>query len=102
MYLVKAIINPNDVKSKIQDLEKMVFGVLFTIFFTDNDFIKSCKTNINKKSWNFKKNEVIDNINNLSENILFDNYLKKIVFLILRIILLKLKIIGMMLCMLII
>ncbi|SEW26213.1 hypothetical protein [[Clostridium] fimetarium] len=59
----------------ICDLEKMEFGTLFELIFTDDDFIKMAKTKINAKSWKFTKSELIDDLFSFEEKALWDKLL---------------------------
>lgn len=65
----KSALNPDDKASEnIKDLEKKDLGEIFELLFTDIAFIKTVKSKINEKTWQFTKAELYDTINNIGED----------------------------------
>ena len=72
LYLVSERSDGGDGKENIKELESMDLGTLFTLIFTDPDFVLLTKKAINDKSWKFTKVEVLQSISAIEENTLWD------------------------------
>lgn len=71
LYL-KSALNPNQkAVENINNLESKDLGEIFTLLFTDNNFITSTKSTINQKTWQFTKTEVIESLQKIDENTLW-------------------------------
>lgn len=75
LYLASKLSNDSSDKQIIHNLEEMVFGDLFDLIFTDKEFIKRVKEKVNSKSWNYNKDEIINNLNEIEENTLWEKLL---------------------------
>lgn len=75
LYLASKLSSDSTDSEIIQELEKMDFGTLFELLFTDENFIKNVKTKINNKTWKYNKSEIMDELYNLEENTLWDKLL---------------------------
>ena len=75
LYLASKLSNDSTDSEIIQDLEKMDFGTLFELIFTDEDFIKNVKTKINNKTWKYNKSEIMDELYKIEEKTLWDKLL---------------------------
>ena len=60
---------------EVIDIERLDFGELFEDLFTDNEFIKNVRTKINDKSWKYNKDEIIDDLQCISEDTKWDKLL---------------------------
>ena len=72
LYLKGSLHKGEKAVENLKDLETKEFGKLFDLLFTDDDFIKRVKEQVNSKSWNYSKNEILDSIKDLTENTLWD------------------------------
>lgn len=75
LYLASTLSENSSDSEAIKDLEKMDFGTLFDLIFTDEKFIKSVKTTINAKNWNYSKAEIVNYLKDLEENTLWKKLL---------------------------
>lgn len=75
LYLASALQEDSESNKVIIDLEAKDLGEIFTTLFTDSSFVKKAKDKINKKTWQFTKNEILANIDELDEDILWDTLL---------------------------
>lgn len=73
LYLKSALQHDATASQNIKELESKDLGTIFELLFTDAQFIKDVKKNINEKSWQFTRDELINTINNLSENTVWDS-----------------------------
>lgn len=73
LYLKSALQHDATDSQVIKELESKDLGTIFELLFTDAQFIKDVKKNINEKSWQFTRDEIINTINQLSENTLWDS-----------------------------
>lgn len=73
LYLKSALQHDATDSQVIKELESKDLGTIFELLFTDAQFIKDVKKNINEKSWQFTRDELINTINNLSENTVWDS-----------------------------
>lgn len=72
LYL-KSIVNGSEKASEnIRDLEDKDLGKIFELLFTDEQFVKNVKSKVNDKTWQFTKNEVVESIQTLTEDTLWD------------------------------
>lgn len=75
LYLSSAVQGDNESKNIIRDLESKDLGEIFTMLFSDGNFVKSVKEKINQKTWQFTKQELLESVNALDENTLWDRLL---------------------------
>lgn len=75
LYLASALQGDNDSYKVINDIESKDLGEIFEALFSDSDFVKKVKEQINKKTWNFTRDELIACIESLKENTLWDTLL---------------------------
>jgi len=75
LYLASKLSSDSTDSEIIQDLEKMDFGTLFELIFTDENFIKNVKTKINNKTWKYNKSEIMDELYKIEEKTLWDKLL---------------------------
>lgn len=73
LYLKSALQHDATDSQVIKELESKDLGTIFELLFTDAQFIKDVRKNINEKSWQFTRDELINTINNLSENTVWDS-----------------------------
>lgn len=75
LYL-KSALNKNDIASKnIQDLESKDLGEIFTLLFTDDQFVKNVRATVNSKTWQFSRQEILSTIERITENTTWDHLL---------------------------
>ena len=73
LYL-KSALNKNDIATEnIKNLESKDLGEIFTLLFTDDLFVKKVKTAINTKTWQFTRQEILSEIEKLTENTTWDH-----------------------------
>lgn len=72
LYLKGSLHKGEKAVENLKDLETKEFGKLFDLLFTDDDFIKRVKEQVNSKTWNYSKNEILDSIKGLTESTLWD------------------------------
>lgn len=75
LYLASKLSENSSDSEAIQDLEKMDFGKLFDLIFTDEEFIKSVRSTINAKHWNYSKTEIVNYLKEIEENTLWKKLL---------------------------
>ena len=75
LYLASSIQGDKTSNQVINDLESKDLGEIFQALFADEDFVKKVKETINKKSWIFTRNEALQTIEKIDENILWDKLL---------------------------
>ena len=68
LYLKSALNKGDKAVENISGLESKDLGDIFTLMFTDENFIKSVKTTVNDKTWAFTKDEIIKSLNEIVEN----------------------------------
>ncbi len=73
LYLKSALNKGDKVVENISGLESKDLGDIFTLMFTDDDFIKSVKKTVNDKTWAFTKEEIIQSLNDIEENTKWDS-----------------------------
>ena len=61
----------------IKDLESKDFGEIFTLLFSDAQFVQGTKALVNNKTWQFTKDEILAAIEAISENTVWDNLIGK-------------------------
>ena len=73
LYLKSALSsNPKDAET-IQNLEEKDLGEIFTLLFSDTKFVNGVKKSVNDRTWQFTKAEILESIQNLIENTLWDD-----------------------------
>lgn len=66
--------NKNDAAvENIKNLESKDLGEIFTLLFTDDQFVKNVKTAVNAKTWQFTRQEILSVIEKFTENITWDH-----------------------------
>lgn len=73
LYLKSALNKGDKVVENISELESKDLGEIFTLMFTDDNFIKSVRTTVNDKTWAFTKDEIVKSLNNIVENTKWDS-----------------------------
>lgn len=84
LYLKSALSGDANDRAVIVDLENKDFGEIFTLLFSDPQFVKDTRATVNNKSWQFTKEEIIEAIQKCSENTLWDKLFGKDAVLLLR------------------
>lgn len=73
LYLKSALSsNPKDAET-IKNLEEKDLGEIFTLLFSDTKFVNGVKKSVNDRTWQFTKAEILESIQNLIENTLWDD-----------------------------
>ena len=73
LYLKTALSKSEKDIDTIKDIEKLDFGQIFAVLFTDDQFITDVKKTVNGKTWKFTKNEVLDALQKIPEQSFWDN-----------------------------
>lgn len=72
LYLKSALSsNPKDADT-IKNLEEKDLGEIFTLLFSDADFVNGVKKSIKDRTWQFTKAEILKAIQDITENTLWD------------------------------
>lgn len=77
LYLKSALSRDAKGSALIKNLESKDFGEIFTLLFSDAQFVQGTKTLVNNKSWQFTKDEILAAIEAISENNVWDNLIGK-------------------------
>lgn len=77
LYLKSALSQDAKNSELIKDLESKDFGEIFTLLFSDTEFVKSTKASVNTKTWQFTKDEIIAVIQKIEENTIWDKLIGK-------------------------
>lgn len=77
LYLKSALSRDTKGSALIKNLESKDFGEIFTLLFSDAQFVQGTKTLVNNKSWQFTKDEILAAIEAISENNVWDNLIGK-------------------------
>lgn len=73
LYLASALQGDSDSQRVIKDIEAKDLGKIFEALFSDPDFVKSVKDQVNQKfTWKFTRNELLASIQSMEENTLWD------------------------------
>lgn len=72
LYLKSALNQTEESEVIIRNLEEQDLGSIFEMLFTDTDFITSAKQQVNEKSWKYTKEEILQILNEIPENTLWD------------------------------
>lgn len=72
LYLKSALYHGDMKVDNIRNLEAKDIGEIFTILFSDAEFVKNAKTKVNDKTWQFTKKEIISTLQSLVENTVWD------------------------------
>jgi len=77
LLYIKVALNIDDKRiEKIKNLEDMDLGKIFTIIFSDINFVSQIKNKINKEmTWEFTKFELIKEVENINEDVLWNHLL---------------------------
>lgn len=84
LYLKSALSRDAKGSALIKDLESKDFGEIFTLLFSDAQFVQGTKALVNNKTWQFTKDEILAAIEAISENTVWDNLIGKDVVPLLR------------------
>ena len=77
LYLKSAIYNGVKKVDNIRDLESKDLGEIFELLFTDAEFVKSVKTKVNDKTWQYTKKEIISALESIAEDTIWNALLGK-------------------------
>ena len=77
LYLKSALSRDAKGSALIKDLESKDFGEIFTLLFSDAQFVQGTKALVNNKTWQFTKDEILAAIEAISENTVWDNLIGK-------------------------
>lgn len=77
LYLKSALSRDAQGSALIKDLESKDFGEIFTLLFSDQQFVRDTRTTVNARTWQFTKTEIIAAIQELSENTVWDSLIGK-------------------------
>ena len=72
LYIASTLSKDIEIKKQIIDLESKDLGVIFDLLFTDPDFVKKIKTKINRTTWPFSKNYLVETVKNEIENTVWE------------------------------
>lgn len=72
LYLKSALSKDKKDSETIKDLESKDFGEIFTLLFSDAQFVQNVKKSVNDKTWQFTKDEILAALQHISENTLWD------------------------------
>lgn len=72
LYLKSTLSGQDKYTDLIQNLEDKDFGEIFDMLFTDETFIKNTKTKVNEKTWKYTKQQIIETIQGIAENTLWN------------------------------
>lgn len=72
LYLKSALSKDKKDSETIKDLESKDFGEIFTLLFSDAQFVLNVKKSVNDKTWQFTKDEILAALQHISENTLWD------------------------------
>lgn len=72
LYLKSALNKGDEIAENIYGLENKDLGEIFTLIFTDDNFVKKVRATVNDKSWAFTKDEIIKSLNLIEENTRWD------------------------------
>lgn len=75
LYLKSALSEDKRDSETIKDLESKDLGAIFALLFSDSQFIQNIKKSVNEKTWQFTKSELLDVLQKMSENTLWDKLL---------------------------
>ena len=75
LYLKSAIYHGEKKIDNIRDLEAKDLGVIFELLFTDAEFVKSVRTKVNEKTWQFTKKEIIAVLQDIAEDTVWNHLL---------------------------
>lgn len=73
LYLKSALSKKSKETENIKDLERKDFGELFTMLFTDLEFVKEAKKSVREISWQFTKKELLDMLQEKAEHTLWED-----------------------------
>lgn len=65
-------INNNKETEIINNIEKLDLGEIFTLLFSDGQFVNETRKIVNNKSWQFTKEEILTALNEVEENTFWD------------------------------
>ncbi len=72
LYLKSALSSDKKDSETIKDLEIKDFGEIFTLLFSDAQFVQDVKKSVSAKTWQFTKDEILEALQSISENTLWD------------------------------
>ena len=75
LYLKSAIYHGEKKIDNIRDLESKDLGVIFELLFTDAEFVKTVRTKVNEKTWQFTKKEIVAVLQSITEDTVWNNLL---------------------------
>ena len=72
LYLKSALSKNSKDAETIKDLESKDFGEIFTLLFSDVQFVQNVRKSVNDKSWQFTKAEILSALDNIKETTVWD------------------------------
>lgn len=72
LYLKSALSQNSKDAETIKDLESKDFGEIFTLLFSDVQFVQNVRKSVNDKSWQFTKAEILSTLDNIQETTVWD------------------------------
>ena len=76
LYLASSLQEDKDSNEVVKNLESKDLGDIFKALFTDYDFVKKIKETVNNKmTWQFTKKELLQSVDEIDENALWDKIL---------------------------
>lgn len=76
LYLASSLQGSKDSDEVINNLESKELGEIFQALFSDRDFVSEIKATVTKKmTWQFTKKELLQSIDKIEENVLWDKLL---------------------------
>ena len=75
LYLKSALSEDKHDSETIKDLESKDLGEIFTMLFADPQFKQDVRERVKKITWQFTKSEILDILQGISENTLWDKLL---------------------------
>ena len=75
LYLKSALSGDKSDCETIKDLESKDFGEIFALLFSDPQFIQDVRKTVNDKTWQFTRSEILNVLQKISENTLWDRLL---------------------------
>lgn len=72
LYLKSALSKDEKDSETIKDIERLDFGKIFELLFSDTQFVQDARKTVKEKTWQFTKSEILDALQKIAENTLWD------------------------------
>lgn len=72
LYLKSALSKDKKDSETIKDIERLDFGKIFELLFSDTQFVQDARKTVKEKTWQFTKSEILDALQKIAENTLWD------------------------------